>query len=124
MMTLKTTILAIAISMSILPIQHRIINMPVEYTNAPEISHYVTPNDTGTLIEQIMPVEEMATVEETAPVEQPTLVGEITLIEQAALPIQTINENKTYEQCMQEAFEQTYEMANKMLNDMVDSASA
>jgi len=107
MMTLKMTILAILISASALPIHYKNINIPVEYPKATEISHYVTPKDTNAIsvpIEETLPV-----VEEIVPIEQPAPVK------------QAINQDKTYEECMQEAFEYTYKMANRMLDDMVDN---
>ena len=100
-MTLKMAILAMMISSSAIPMHNIDINKAVEYPRPAEVINYTVTNtsvlDSNKLVDtQVAPVEKVA-------------------------PAKTsINRDKTYDQCMKEAFERIYEEVNRMLDETVD----
>ncbi|MDP3790500.1 MAG: hypothetical protein Q8R38_00420 [Candidatus Omnitrophota bacterium] len=108
MMTLKMAIIAMMISSSAVPFNGSDVNKAIEHPRISEVMDYSVPKDTSALDVKDIADAQYAPVDQAAPVEE------------AVSARQTVNGDKTYEQCMREEFERIYEEINRMLNEVVD----
>jgi len=101
MMTLKFALIAMMVGSNMLPMHMDKINIPMEQPRAQIgiVNIEISP---------AVPVQE----EEVVPVAP---------VEKNEEPV-AINQDKTYEQCMKEAFERIYEEVNRLLDEIPDQA--
>ena len=95
MITLNFAMVAMMIGFSVLPMHTENMHTPMTYPTAK-----VEIVDIEVINREIVPV---------APIEKKETPG-------------SINQNKTYEQCMKEAFERIYEEVNRLLDQIPDHA--
>ena len=99
MMTLKFALITMMVGSNMLPMHMDRINTPMDQPKAQiEIVNRETLPATTLLVEEAVPV---------------------TSVEKKEGPA-AINQDKTYEQCMNEAFERIYEEVNRLLDQMPD----
>lgn len=123
MMTLKIAVLAIMIASSSLSLSlnHGDINNIVVRPNSPATFNYAL--STQMLSRDFAPIRKDAVVIDII---KPVAAKATPVLKVAhdkyVAPVKLeINKDKTYEQCMKEAFDRLYEEVNKKLNDVVDS---
>lgn len=104
MISLKIAVLGMMISSSVVPLHNENLNNAVNYPMAPEVINYTVSNEI--LPGDLTPVQQDTGVLDTRKEKEPV--------------IYIINKNKTYEQCMREAFEYIYMEVNRLLDEEVD----
>lgn len=125
MMTLKMAIIAIMISSSAAQLNDGSVKNAVELPRVSEVVNYAVSKDTGILNTkeisdpQIAQIDNVAPAGQAMPAQQAAAQSAAT-IEDTLIDRPTINEDKTYEQCMKEAFDRLYEEINRMLDEVVD----
>lgn len=120
MMTLKMAILAIMIGSSAVPLHRGDINKAFERPQVSEVINYAVSDQM--LSNDFIPVHKDTSALGTrkpahvnaAPVEK------VVPVKHMAPARPEINKDKTYDQCMREAFERIYEEVNRMLDELVD----
>lgn len=119
-MALKMAILAIAIGSSTMPLHNVDVNKAIVSTKVAEVASQEALQDIDILNNMKATTAGHIKSEDVMPLKQPENLGKMAPVKEALPGAQLINEDKTYEECMREAFERIYAKINRMLNEVVD----